>query len=299
MGVFAWQRVVIEVPEKWSPVRVEGDAAKGQAQLADLHRPRLALRWERLKRDPADPVELVRRSLTGEVGAQAAKEATPPEVMPAGAAAALVYEDVDPVKRDVAAVYFPAGRRLVQMVYPVRRREWTLRHTLVPALTVVPEDQPAPWSVFGLTCLTPPGLGLAGYALNAGDLSLRFAKGRTRAVVREIAAPELALARSSLRGWLRSMQERDQRWFKPAGEPEGLELRVGGKTYDAQRDRMRLRRRFGLLRSVLPVPPVTLGYRDEVRDRLVLLHGTDETLLLELAATMGVVDGPAAVPAGG
>lgn len=295
MGVFAWQRVVLEVPDKWAPLRVEGDSAKGAARLADLHRPRLALRWQRLRRAPKDPAALVRDSLRGEVGSAGAAEATPPEVLPVGAAAALVYEDVDPVTRDVAAAYFPAARCLVQIVYPVRRREWTLRQTLLPSLTVVPDDRPAPWSVFGLGCLTPPGLELTGFALNAGDLSLTFRRGKTRLTVRELAAPDLALSRSSLHGWLRSMQARDERFFKPAGDAAPFSPAWTPEARDGLRLPMRLKRRFAPLARLLPAPPLTLGYRDARRDRLVLLHGNDEPLLGEVGSTLGVAAQPSPV----
>lgn len=297
MRPFAWQRVIVPMQEKWAPVKLEGDATKGGASFADLHRPRLGLRWQRVRRVPADPEAMLRRVMKEEVGALGLKEASVPEVLPAGASHALVYEDIEPYRRDFALAYFPAAKCVVGLSYPLRRRENVLQNEILPGVTVVPDDAPAPWSVFGLSCLTPPALRLERHRLNAGDLSLTFVGPRawrglrpptTWAVVREIAVPELALKRTKLEGWLRTLQAVDARFFKPAKASAPTTLTAAATEFAALRLDMPRKRRWRWLGSTLPKSCLTLGGHDPARDRLVLLHGTDETLLREIAATLGV-----------
>jgi len=43
--VFAWQGWRLEIPEEWSPVKIDGSFEAGQVLLVDIHRPRLGIRW--------------------------------------------------------------------------------------------------------------------------------------------------------------------------------------------------------------------------------------------------------------
>lgn len=293
MTPFAWLRLVLPLPEKWSPVKLDGDAASGSAEFVDMQRPRLGVRWKTLRKAPRDAVELCRGALAGEVGRREADGAAAPAIMPAGASAALLYTDAAPYKRDVAVAWFPGPRRLVQLSYPLRRRETTLERDLLPGLTVVGEGESAPWCVFELTCLTPPDLRLERHRLNVGDLALFFTAPRRWglavrwASVRQIAVASLALQRSSMGGWLRTMQKPDARLYKPAKAPEPTTLAVAGREHEGLLWRMPLKRRYRWLPKV-PRACLTLGCHDVPRDRLVLVHGTDEGLLRQLAATVGL-----------
>jgi hypothetical protein len=292
---FAWHRLILAIPDKWSPLKLGGDAAKGSAEFADLHRPRLGLRWDTLRKPPADVEKLLRRSLQAELGTVAAAEARSPGVCPTGASHCLIYDDTHPYKRDLAVAYFPASRRVVQLSYPLRRRENTLEHELLPGLTEVPPGDAAPWAIFELTCLTPPHLRLERHRLNAGDLSLFFVGPRRLGgllapaewySVRQIAVASMALQRTRVFGWLRAMQKPDDRLYRAARTAQPDTLQVAGYEFPAERLTMRRRRRFSFLRWY-PRSCTTLACHDTQRDRLVIVHGTDEQVVRVLSATIG------------
>lgn len=289
---FAWHRLVIPLPDKWSPLKLEGDSRKGYAEFADLHRVRLGVRWQQFRREPKDVEGMLRAVVKEAAGLLESKRARRVPV----AGGALYLEDEAPYKRDFAAVYLPASRRLVQLIYPLRRRETVLEQEILPGVAEVPPEQPAPWGVFELTCLTPAGYRLERHRLNAGDLSLFFVTPRRGKglvgpagwmSVRQIAVASLALQRTRLFGWLRAMQKPDDRYYRAAKEAEETELEVAGQRYGGLKLGMVRRRRYGFLRW-FPATCVTLGCHDTERDRLVVVHGTDEVEVRQLAATVGL-----------
>lgn len=351
---FAWHGLLCLLPEDWSPLKLEGDARRGLALFADLQRTRLELRWQRLRRHPADVEAMLRQAVAQAAGTAAAPRArvfplvssTPPSAptarqaapaspevavapdvpatpatpasSPASAssdtpaapadgtpsdlsptaveseegATAVYLEDEPPYRRDYAAVYFPASRRLLELHYPLRRPERTLEERILPTVAEVPEGGPTPWAVFELTCLTPAGYRLERHRLNAGDLALFFATGtrfrrRGWLSVRQIAVASLALQRTRLFGWLRAMQKPDDRLYRAARDAEDMELEVAGQQHPGLRLPMRRRRRYGWMRW-LPPACITLGCHDAARDRLVIVHGTSELDARQLAATVGL-----------
>lgn len=227
-----------------------------------------------------------------------AKEVSRPGGSAEPPVAAIYLEDDPPYRRDYAALYFPRTQRLLELVYPLRRRERVLEEKLLPTFYEVADGHPCPWAVFELSCLTPPAYRLERHRLNAGDLSLFFRSTNGRwggrrgwMSVRQVAVASLALQRTKLFGWLRAMQRPDDRLYRAALEAEPVELEVATRRYVGLRLPMRRRRRFGWMRW-LPESCVTLGCHDVARDRLVVVHGTDELVVRQLAATVGLSVGP-------
>ncbi|MFN4242203.1 MAG: hypothetical protein ACK4PI_03095 [Tepidisphaerales bacterium] len=363
---FAWHGLLCLLPEDWSPLKLEGDGRRGLALFADLQRTRLELRWQRLRRPPADVEAMLRQAVAQAAGtaavsrarvfplvpaappsaltarqaapaspdvavtpgvatstttpassdapttrattaspdtpaspetAAAAADGTPDDVSPTAAdpkegVTAVYLEDEPPYRCDYAAVYFPASRRLLELHYPLRRPERTLEERILPTVAEVPDAGPTPWAVFELTCLTPAGYRLERHRLNAGDLALFFVTGtrfrrRGWLSVRQIAVASLALQRTRLFGWLRAMQKPDDRLYRAAGDAEETEVEVAGQQHRGLRLPMRRRRRYGWMRW-LPPACITIGCHDTARDRLVIVHGTSELEVRQLAATVGL-----------
>ena len=72
---FAWQGWELALPARWNPVKLEGDYARGYALIADMHRPRLGLRWSSVGTKSFDAAAWAKRAMREEVGALAAAEA--------------------------------------------------------------------------------------------------------------------------------------------------------------------------------------------------------------------------------
>ncbi len=284
----AWQGWRVTLPRRWDPVKLDGDAAAGHALFADALRPRVGLRWQTPRRRRRfDAAEAVRQTLVAEVGRLAAAEARPGG--PAGGdwLAPLLYVEPDPPGRDVWVAFSPTSNRLVTVACPVRRREHVLGGIVLPTVAESPLDRAAPWAVFDLGLTVPGGFTLAGRRLSAGDLSLTFADRRgARFTVRQVAVAGLALRRRPLDGWIGEQQRADHRRYRPAGPVVDAGLTVGGRPLSGRSGRLTRRRRFALA-TWHPPSLVTVVAHDAARDRLVLLHGTDEPLLRAVAATVG------------
>ncbi|HEY8668742.1 MAG TPA: hypothetical protein VIL86_18995, partial [Tepidisphaeraceae bacterium] len=147
----AWQGWTLEIPSRWSPLKLEGDYDKGMALFADLHRPRLGLRWEKPRGKKFDALAWARRALNDEVGKLAADEARNFPLPDDRWTVSLLYQESEPPGRDVWVGYSAQSGRAVELIYHAKRRERILS-TLIPTLGDAPADQPLPWSIFELSC---------------------------------------------------------------------------------------------------------------------------------------------------
>ena len=77
--LLCWQGWQLELPNRWNPTKIEGDYDSGAVMIADLHRPRLGLRWKRAAKK-LDKAKWSRKALLDEVGQLAADEARPIEL---------------------------------------------------------------------------------------------------------------------------------------------------------------------------------------------------------------------------
>jgi hypothetical protein len=281
--VVCWQGWQLEIPRRWDPVKLEGDHAEGYALFADAMRPRLGLRWQTAKKGII-PFSAVGVAMKSEVGQLAASEAK--EITVAGTAwrSPLLYVEPDPPGRDVYSVYSETSGRLLQVAYHAHRREHILALSILPTLHDLPMDRAAQWSIFDLNCVIPGGMKLKSHRLNAGDLGLTFADRYNEVAIRQIAIADLALQRQSLDGWIADQQRTTRRYHVPTGVFTDTLVADLPARLTVSRKRLR----YALL-IAHPRTYTTIGLHDPARDRLILLHGSDESLLRVIAESVGAI----------
>ena len=141
------------------------------------------------------------------------------------------------------------------------------------ALADTPPDDPMHWSIFDLACATPPGFRLSAHRLNAGDLSLTFARDRDWITLRQIAVARLALERMPLNRWLADQQAAVAKHYAPSGNLDEISLEIDGRDlagFSRAADRLK---RFFFVYWLAP-RILTCDLHDKDRDRLLLLQGT-------------------------
>jgi hypothetical protein len=243
------------------------------------------LRWQTARKKDG-PAKAVRLAMKNEVGQLAADEAKPVPPIDSVWECPLLYTEPDPPGRDVYSVYSPVSSRLLQVAYHAHRREHILAGSILPTLVDLPVDRAAQWSIFDLNCVIPGGMNLKSHRLNAGDLGLTFADRFNEVTIRQIAVAQLALARQSLDAWIADQQKTGKRHHQPAGKVMDCALTVRGRDLAGRVAHADRRWRYRLMWN-LPRSYFTIGMHDPERDRLILLHGTDELLLRAIAATVG------------
>jgi hypothetical protein len=288
--IVCWQGWRIEIPRRWDPIKLEGDHTEGYALFADALRPRLGLRWQspRKKTDAAQGVKL---ALRGEVGQLAADEAEPFALPGDGWQSSLLYTEPEPPGRDVFSGLSTATGRLLQIAYHAHRREHILAGSILPTLVDLPTDRATPWSVFDLNCVVPGGMQLKSKRLNAGDLGLTFADRHHELTIRQIAVATLALQRQDLDGWIADQQKTHKRHHRAAEFCAETTITIANREAQARIGRADRRRRFFLMWSQ-PREFTTIAAHDQERDRLIILEGTDESLLRVVAASVSAGNPP-------
>jgi len=127
---------------------------------------------------------------------------------------------------------------------------------------------------------------LKSHQLNAGDLSLQFVDRLATVRVRQIAVARLALLRMPLEKWVVQEQEIQSRFYRVKGAIDEVELHLADGVAQAKRGWQTRRKRFSFMRSVFP-QSCTMAAHDVQRDRIVILQGSDESLLHEVASSVG------------
>lgn len=292
--VLAWEGWRVQIPGRWCPTKLSGDYRQGYALFADLHRPRLGLKWHTPRKRGFDPAAWSAKAMREEVGQLAASEAAAHPL--AGWESPLLYVEPQPPGRDVWMGYSPVSGRTLQVVYYAHRRERVLGDVVLPTLRDLPRDQPMPWAIFELSVIVPGGLPLRTHRLNAGDLSLTFGDDRRVLTVRQIAVAGLALQRLKIERWLAQQQRLAGKYYRIAGKPaeaklpvaeEGEEGGSGGRMAAGVSGRIVRRRRFFFLfRHARQM--IAYALHDIERDRLVLVQSSDDNLARSAAATCGV-----------
>jgi hypothetical protein len=281
-ATFAWQGWQLALPARWNPVKLEGNSHTGMALIADMNRPQLGLRWRTIRPKRFDP----RRALRGEVGTLAAakaKEWTAGNSSENSWSHAMLFIEPEPPGRDVWVGHSQSSGRVLEIVHHVRRRDRMLEDSILPALAETRSDEACRWAIFDLSCIVPGGFELTGHRLNAGDLTLNFACQRRALTIRQVALAQMALARLPLEKWLLQQERAIARHYRPAAaDPAEASIeRLSGI-----RRLSRRRGRFAWMRW-LPPQVVTYVLRDEARDRLIFVQGDDDSLLRQVATTIG------------
>jgi hypothetical protein len=276
----------LELPSRWNPVKMEGDWDAGSVLIADLHRPRLGLRWSKAGKK-ADAGAWAKKAMRQEVGQLAAEEAQPLNLPGQQWDGSTLYIEPEPPGRDVWVGLSRASNRCVEVIHHAHRRESILTDAVLPPLRDTRGDESLRWSVFDLSCVSPPGMKLATHRLNAGDLALMFEDRRRLLTVRQIALAQMALKRMSMEKWLVDQENRRRKFFRCVGKPEPMHVLTGdSRRMDGIVRTMVRRRRYFMLRSLSP-QLVTAVLNDEARDRLVIVQASDEASLREAAGSVG------------
>jgi hypothetical protein len=283
----AWQGWSLEVPGEWNPVRIEGGWRSGFVLLADLHKPRLGLRWGAVGGKRFSAAIWARSAMRDEIGVIAANEAKP--LARESFESSIHYPEPEPPGRDVWVGFSPATGRGVELIYHAQQRDDVLATRIVPTVRDCPPDAPAPWSVFNLSCLAPRGMKLKSHQLNAGDLRLAFACGKTGrfASVRQIAVAKVALSRMPLAKWLADELRSRSLHYAAFAETSELEHQTtdGRALRGICRDLKRRWRSFFM--RWIPRELVVAALHDESRDRLVLAQASSRDLLDEVVRSVG------------
>jgi hypothetical protein len=280
--LLAWQGWQLELPHRWNPAKIEGDYESGSVMIADLHRPRLGLRWKRAAKK-LDKTKWARAAMRAEVGQLAADEAHPIE-LPGSWEASTLYTEPEPPGRDVWVAFSATSGRCIEVVHHAHRRETILAQTILPSLSDLSSAQPMPWSIFDLRCVAPNGMKLTTYRLNAGDLGLTFEDKRRFVTIRQIALATIALKRRPLEKWLADQEQRRSKHYSGTGDWHEIDCGNDERVVSGICRTMVRRRRFFFLWNT-PRQIVTAVFHDKVRDRLLLAQGSDEDLVHEVTAS--------------
>jgi hypothetical protein len=279
-ATFAWQGWQLALPGgAWNPLKLEGDYDSGYVLIADLNRPQLGIRWRKMAAKRFDGM----KALRGEVGTLAAAKGKPFQTSgDRWSDGAVLFLESEPPGRDVWVAYSRVSGRAIEIVHPIRRRDRVLEDSILPALTDTRPDEARRWAIFDLSCIVPGGYELATHRLNAGDLSLTFACKRHKLTVRQIALAKIALDRLPIEKWLAQQERTIAKLYRPDGSAQ--EASIDHLT--GTRRVSRRRRRFAWMRSLAP-QMITYALHDAPRDRLVLVQGDDDSLLRQVATTIG------------
>jgi hypothetical protein len=242
---FGWHGWTMQLPSRWNPVKIEGDDRQGSVLFADLHRPRLGMRWKSAGKK-FDAETWAKRALRDEVGQLAADEARQTN-------GGWLYNDPEPPGRDVFVMHTRESNRVLQLVYHAHRRERILEESILPTL----RDGQSEWAVFDLRCQLSVRMKLISHRLNAGDLLLTFKRGGEVLNIRQIALAHIALQRMPTEKWL---------------------LQMVSNHYAFDGEVFRRRRRFVWMARI---PPVLFSrvIHDTQRDRLALITASSREIL--------------------
>lgn len=286
----AWQGWSIRVPDSWNPVKVDGDWSSGLILLADLHQPRLGIRWREVRR--VDPVKTVGRVMENEVGRLAYQESVD-HPMPGSDSWSVsrLYQEPSPPGRDVWVGHSRISSRVVQLVHHLKRPDPVFLQTILSSLQDTSVDTVQAWSMFDLSCQTPPGWRLQWYRFHAGDLTLAFSRGRDQIRLRQVGPASLALGRMPLDDWIRQMDKSYRKIYRPIAELMDTPLEVDSRTIDARQGLLLRKKRLFWAWTYLPRLTV-IGFHDPVRDRLGLAQGHPEPEIRRMLRSFGWAKNP-------
>ncbi len=317
--IFAWQGWQLQMPDEWNPVNLHGTFEAGYALLSDIHRPRLGIRWGTPGRG-FDCKRWAREALVAEIGELAAKEGE--ECGDERFGEAILYLEAEPPGRDVWVGFSKVLGRTFEMVHHVYTGETSKMRKLGKGfsdgaigcgskffhgphplpLLFEPEPQSRrpeyrargkearggemAWAAFDLSCVTGGGWRLASHKMNAGDLSLEFARKSERMSVRQIAVAHLALKRMLLEKWIEEQSRPWMKRYRRVGDVAAVSMATSdGRGLEGVSCRLERRKLMiwgpGMGAMYLAV------LHDARRDRLIFVEAKDESQAEELVRSVG------------
>jgi hypothetical protein len=279
---FAWQGWKISLPADWNPQRIEGDFDNGYALIADLHGPRLGMRWTTAKAIDID------RALSDEVGKLAAEEAI--AVDRQGWLNAKLYIEPKPPGRDVWIAQSNASKRVIQLTLHRKANERSKLSGMVEKLSDIANEPELTWAVFDLSCKAAAKWKLSSKALNAGDLALSFSDGSESLTCRQLALAQIALKRQPIDRWLSDLQQPHKPRYRADDATTAIQwTTVDGRDLCGVAGTMSRKSWLGWAWH-LPRRWSFVAVHDEARDRLVLAQSTRADALEDVCRSIGSVN---------
>jgi hypothetical protein len=260
-------------------MKLEGDYNTGYALVADVYRPRLGMRWTTPARN-FDAQTWAKKALIEEVGQLAAQAAKP---CPTDYwKTSLLFSEPDPPGRDVWLALGNVSGRTMELVHHVTVDEPSQMEALRRQLADSPPADELLWSVFDLSCKTPPGYRLESKLLNAGDLRLTFTDDSQHLTVRQIAVAHLALKTMPLEKWLEQQQLPHEKNYRLTGPPSPICF-----TETLHGLACQLHRRRKLWQRRLPAEIYILALHDTQRGKLIVVEADTKLSAEQFAKTVG------------
>lgn len=289
----AWNGWTFALPDEWSPVKIEGDWNKGSILIADFHSTRLAIRWQAVPRKKFNAQKWAQQAIASEVGQLMLKQSVEhvpshsPSRRDTGTQGAFsvgrLFVEPEPPGRDVWVGHSSVSNRLLEVVYQTKTVSNALREQILPTISDQPPDAEQCWSIFDLSCRVGVGWTLQSKRLNAGDLTLSFAKKNDTLIVRQLAPATLALSRQPLERWLDAQQQIWKKTYRLKGEIAPLASLEDSQCLTRAISR---RRRFFYARWISR-QRVTIASHNVERDRVVLIDASSSDIALQTLSSVG------------
>lgn len=283
--IIAWQGWQMNIPDQWAPVKLEGHHEQGYMLVADLHQPRLGIRWKKNDGRHLNVNALAHKAMAGEIGRVAADELRSDTHVSELWDSPLLFVDDQPPGRDVWVGYSRQSRRLFEIVYHTHHRDQVLVNQVLPSLSEKADASHKKWSIFDLSCTVPTELSLTRHRLNLGDMALMFdgtVQGKKQAAcVRQIGPAKLALSRRPLERWIVEQAG----WRGPRFKIDGNALKNEDSLHLVQGKIIR-RRRFSWM-WWMAEGYTFLAHHDHARNKLIIVDATSETLAHEIFESVG------------
>ena len=213
---FAWQGIQLEVPERWNPAAMEGEAADGYVRLDDDEDVRLQIRW-RTSRKPQSPSRIVDHYLKMTQGRRGGKTSGDGRTRRNTSLVRLPDTETecfqitgDPVEFGMAVQCGRCRRHALLSLLSARGRpEKSLARRIFGSYSDEPQGELVPWAVYGFRFATPLRFSMSDYAANAGRLAFAFRHGRTRLRAIRVSLAETLLRDHALVDWVRKDVRKD------------------------------------------------------------------------------------------
>lgn len=217
---FAWGGLILDVPDTYRPMKIDGTSYHGRFILGDQDRARLEVQWATNTSRRFKPDKFVRnRALSALARVDRKRSADQLHDVTHAHFSPMVRYDDKPRNVTRWVGYCPATKRAVDIIHynGSPTEDATFANDLLPTLRDQPMDQPQRWAVFDFQFTVLPNFRYAESKLNLGDMTVTFEDAkRNRIWYRQIHPAKLALVRQPLDKWLLDVaKSQDKRYLAP------------------------------------------------------------------------------------